>query len=156
MQVIFIIYWRLSMVYTISLPTKTYKTLNGEFTVTLERQRTGDSIKTRFNIVAVGSSQEQTTNWISEPIQDPIQIIKKAMPAIIDSLPLVESNDKNRTLVCSSYLLKGGILINLYLPISDTINRLKHLVESQDRTQLSDGERVYKVNYKDIEALIIC
>lgn len=155
MQVIFIIYWRLSMAYTISLPTKTYKTLNGEYTITQEKQKTGNLVKTRFNIVATGVTKEKTTDWMNTPLSDPIDIIKKAMPSITDNLPLVESNDKGRTYTCSAYLLKGGKVIRLYLPITDTINRLGHLIEQHDSLQLSDGEHVYSVSYKDIEALII-
>ncbi|MDB6253026.1 hypothetical protein ODV16_08915 [Lactobacillus amylovorus] len=51
--------------------------------------------------------------------------------------------------------MKGGKEIKLYLPIADTVERLKSLISRHDKTQLSDGERVYNINYKDIEALII-
>ena len=77
------------------------------------------------------------------------------MPAITESLPLIESNDKGRSLVCSAYLLQGGKQIKLYLPISATTKQLENLIERHDRIQLSDGERIYNVDYKKIEALII-
>lgn len=143
------------MAYTISLPTITYKTMDGEYTVTKEQQKTGDSIKLRFSIVAAASSSEKTTDWVNYPISDPVGLIKKTMPAITESLPLVESNEKGRNFVCSAYLIKNGKEIRLYLPISETIKQLKNLFQRHDRIQLSDGERIYTVNYKDIEALII-
>lgn len=73
------------------------------------------------------------------------------------SLPLIQTLDidKDRIYVCSAFLLKGGKEIKLYLPIADTVERLKSLISRHDKTQLSDGERVYSINYKDIEALII-
>ena len=89
------------------------------------------------------------------PLSDPIGVIKKVMPTIIDNLPLIESNDKNRGFVCSTFLLRGGKEIKLYLPIAETTKQLMNLIERHDKTQLSDGERIYNVNYKEIEALII-
>lgn len=132
-----------------------YKTLNEEYSVTEERQQTGNTIKIRFNIVATGSNQEKTTDWMNMPLSDPIGVIKKVMPTIIDNLPLIESNDKNRGFVCSTFLLRGGKEIKLYLPIAETTKQLMNLIERHDKTQLSDGERIYNVNYKEIEALII-
>ena len=143
------------MAYTISLPNITYRTMNGEFTVTKEQQKTGDAIKLRFSIVAAASNSEKTTDWVNYPISDPVGLIKKSMPAITESLPLIESNDKGRSLVCSAYLLQGGKQIKLYLPISATTKQLENLIERHDRIQLSDGERIYNVDYKKIEALII-
>ena len=67
----------------------------------------------------------------------------------------VELNEKNRGFVCSAFLLKGGKEIKLYLPIAETTKQLMNLIERHDKTQLSDGERTYNVNYKEIEALII-
>lgn len=143
------------MAYTITLGNKMYKTLNEEYSVTEERQQTGNTIKIRFNIVATGSNQEKTTDWMNMPLSDPIGVIKKVMPTIIDNLPLIESNDKNRGFVCSTFLLRGGKEIKLYLPIAETTKQLMNLIERHDKTQLSDGERIYNVNYKEIEALII-
>lgn len=148
---------RFNMPYIHSLPSKTYKTLNGEFSVTQERQITGNTIKTRFNINTTGQNLEKTTDWVEFPQPDPVELIKKAMPTITDSLPLIQTLDidKDRIYVCSAFLLKGGKEIKLYLPIADTVERLKSLISRHDKTQLSDGERVYNINYKDIEALII-
>lgn len=143
------------MAYTISLENRTYKTLNEEYTITEERQKTDNTIKIRFNIAATGSNQEKTTDWMNMPLSDPIGVIKKVMPTIIDNLPLIESNDKNRGFVCSTFLLRGGKEIKLYLPIAETTKQLMNLIERHDKTQLSDGERIYNVNYKEIEALII-
>ena len=143
------------MAYTITLGNKMYKTLNEEYSVTEERQQTGNTIKIRFSIVATGANQEKTTDWINMPLSDPIGVIKKAMPSIVDNLPLVELNEKNRDFVCSAFLLKGGKEIKLYLPIAETTKQLMNLIEQHDKTQLSDGERIYNVNYKKIEALII-
>lgn len=143
------------MAYTITLGNKMYKTLNEEYSVTEERQQTGNTIKIRFSIVATGANQEKTTDWINMPLSDPIGVIKKAMPSIVDNLPLVELNEKNRGFVCSAFLLKGGKEIKLYLPIAETTKQLMNLIEQHDKTQLSDGERIYNVNYKKIEALII-
>ena len=143
------------MAYTITLGNKMYKTLNEEYSVTEERQQTGNTIKIRFNIVATGANQEKTTDWMNMPLSDPIGVIKKVMPTIIDNLPLIESNDKNRGFVCSTFLLRGGKEIKLYLPIAETTKQLMNLIERHDKTQLSDGERIYNVNYKEIEALII-
>ena len=89
------------------------------------------------------------------PLSDPIGVIKKTMPSIVDNLPLVELNEKNRSYVCSAFLLRGGKEIKLYLPIAETTKQLMGLIERHDKTQLSDGERVYNVNCKEIEALII-
>ena len=80
------------MAYTISLENRTYKTLNEEYTITEERQKTDNTIKIRFNIAATGANQEKTTDWINIPLSDPIGAIKKAMPSIVDNLPLVELN----------------------------------------------------------------
>ena len=143
------------MAYTISLPTITYRTMNGEFTVTKEQQKTGDSLKVRFSIVATGTNLEKTTDWVDIPISDPIGLIKNTMPSITDNLPLIEANDKGRGLVCSAYLLQGGKEIKLYLPISTTAKQLSNIIARHDQIQLSDGERVYTVSYKEIEALII-
>ena len=143
------------MAYTITLGNKMYKTLNEEYSVTEERQQTGNTIKIRFNIVATGANQEKTTDWINMPLSDPIGVIKKTMPSIVDDLPLVELNEKNRSYVCSAFLLRGGKEIKLYLPIAETTKQLMGLIERHDKTQLSDGERVYNVNCKEIEALII-
>ncbi len=143
------------MAYTISLPNITYRTMNGEFTVTKEQQKTGDAIKLRFSIVAAASNSEKTTDWVNYPISDPVGLIKKTMPAITESLPLIESNDKGRSLVCSSYLLRGGKKIKLYLPITTTAKQLANLFARHDRIQLSDGEHIYDIDYKSIEALII-
>ena len=143
------------MAYTISLPTITYKTINGEYTVTQEQQKTGDSLKLRFNIIATGTNLEKTTDWVDVPLADPVGLIKKAMPSIIENLPLIESNDKGRSLVCSSYLLRGGKKIKLYLPITTTAKQLANLFARHDRIQLSDGEHIYDIDYKSIEALII-
>lgn len=71
------------MAYTISLPTKTYKTLNGEYTITQEKQKTGNLVKTRFNIVATGVTKEKTTDWMNTPLSDPIDIIKKPCPLLL-------------------------------------------------------------------------
>lgn len=145
------------MPYTISLPSRTFKTLNGEFTITQEQHKEGTKIKSCFHISATGSQLEKDTDWMSEPLKDPISIIKKAMPSIIDSLPIIQflDIDKDKIPVCSAYLLKDGKEIKHYLPITDTVERLKSLIARHDRTQLSDGEHVYDVSYKDIEALII-
>ena len=143
------------MAYTISLGNKTYKTLNEEYTVTEERQKVGNTIQTKFNLIAAATNHEKTTNWVNYPVSDPIGLIKKTVPSITDSLPLIESNDRGRSLVCSSYLLKGCKKIKLYLPITTTAKQLANLIALHDRIQLSDGEHVYTVSYKEIEALII-
>ena len=127
------------MPYTISLPSRTFKTLNGEFTITQERHKEGTKIKSCFHISATGSQLEKDTDWMSEPLKDPISIIKKAMPSIIDSLPIIQflDIDKDKIPVCSAYLLKDGKEIKHYLPITDTVERLKSLIARHDRTQLS-------------------
>ena len=143
------------MAYTISLPNITYRKMNGENTVKKKQQKTGNKIKLRCRIVASEKKKKKTTDWVNYPISDPVGLIKKTMPAITESLPLIESNDKGRSLVCSAYLLQGGKQIKLYLPISATTKQLENLIERHDRIQLSDGERIYNVDYKKIEALII-
>ena len=59
------------MAYTISLGNKTYKTLNEEYTVTEERQKVGNTIQTKFNIIAAATNHEKTTDWVNYPISDP-------------------------------------------------------------------------------------
>lgn len=143
------------MAYTISLGNKTYKTLNEEYTVTEERQKVGNTIQTKFSIIAAATNHEKTTDWINYPVSDPVGLIKKAMPSIVDNLPLIELNDRDRSLACSTCLLKGGKKIKLYLPITTTAKQLANLFARHDRIQLSDGEHVYDIDYKSIEALII-
>lgn len=109
------------MAYTITLGNKMYKTLNEEYSVTEERQQTGNTIKIRFNIVATGANQEKTTDWINMPLSDPIGVIKKTMPSIVDNLPLVELNEKNRSYVCSARLIDIRLSDNDY-----TANHLRY------------------------------
>ncbi len=58
------------------------------------------------------------------------------MPSIIDSLPIIQflDIDKDKIPVCSAYLLKDGKEIKHYLPITDTVERLKSLIARHDRT----------------------
>lgn len=145
------------MAYTIDRPSKIYKTWVGDFTITQEIKQNGNQIKTNFEIVSSEHSIDVSTDWVNYPPMNMMDLIEKVAPMIVDYLPLIETTDisRQRTWLCSTFLLSNGKKIKMYMPKAYSINLLKGARERKDCLYLTDGERIFAPKYNEIKAILI-
>lgn len=145
------------MSYTIDLPSRTYKSWVGDFTVTQNIKRNGNQIKTNFEIISSEHQIDNETDWIDYPPANMMSLIEKAAPMITDYLPLIETTDvsRQRNWLCSTYLLNSGKKIKIYMPKTYSINLLKGAIERKDVLNLTDGERVFVTKFDEIKAILL-
>ena len=71
------------MSYTIDLPSRTYKSWVGDFTVTQNIKRNGNQIKTNFEIISSEHQIDNETDWIDYPPANMMSLIEKTAKRLV-------------------------------------------------------------------------
>lgn len=146
------------MTYYIESPTKSFKTLNEQYTINQEIRRESKSTKFESKISITGTDGLSIENeW--QPMlswKAFLNLINETAPTLQENFPLVETSEQRigRYLLCSAYLLKDGQLIKTFMPKSHTLKEFTGILERKDKMQLSTGEHVLEVKAQDIAAIV--
>lgn len=146
------------MTYYIESPTKSFKSLNEQYTINQEIRRESSSKKVETKISITGANGLSTeTDW--QPLyswKTFLNALNTNVPSLQENYPLIETSEQRlgRFLLCSSYLLSDGTLIKTYMPKAHTLKELTGILKRKDRIQLTTGEHVLEVNAKDIVAIV--
>ena len=138
------------MTYYIESPTKSFKTLNEQYTINQEIRRESKSTKFESKI-SIENEWQPMLSWKAF-----LNLINETAPTLQENFPLVETSEQRigRYLLCSAYLLKDGQLIKTFMPKSHTLKEFTGILERKDKMQLSTGEHVLEVKAQDIAAIV--
>lgn len=143
------------MAFYIEKPTRSFKTLNEQFTINQEirRKSNNKAFETQLSIsgtngLSIDTSWSPLISW-----KNLLDIIISQAPMIKENFPLIETSEQQlgRTLLCSAYLLKDGTLVKVYMPKYYTLRELTGALNRNDKIPLSNGILVHS---RDIAAIV--
>ncbi len=143
------------MAFYIEKPTRSFKTLNDQFTINQEIRRKSDNkdFETKLSIsgtngLSIDTSWSPLISW-----KNLLDIIISQTPMIKENFPLIETSEQRleRTLLCSAYLLKDGTLVKVYMPKYYTLRELTGALNRNGKIPLANGILVHA---RDIAAII--